>query len=92
MSSKLYTIVLDYKGGTYIAQTRAESVTGAVSQWMFAIKNEDLAEWGLSRESLVKTLTLDNAVPVASCENVWCLSGSAQEALILVHVIATAQS
>lgn len=29
----LYTVVMDYRGGTYIAQVDARSVTGALRLW-----------------------------------------------------------
>jgi len=51
---KLYTVILDYAGGTYIAQVQASSPAVALSTWVSKIKGGDLAEWGIRRKSLLR--------------------------------------
>lgn len=88
ISLSLYTIVLEYKGGTYISQIHSESPTAAVKKWSTIVTERSLAEWGLDRTDLV-LLSADNPIPLENCVNIWCLSGSAKNRLMLLNVIAT---
>jgi hypothetical protein len=85
----LYTIILEYKGGTYISQVHSESPAAAVKKWSTTITEHSLAEWGLDRTDLV-LLSDDNPIPLKNCMSVWCLTGSARNHLMLLNVIATA--
>jgi hypothetical protein len=87
----LYTIVLDYKGGLYIGQAFAASVTNAVAQWLFGESDEELARWRITRKGLTEVIS-DLPIPLDGCTNVWCLSGSVRGGLALINVIATEQS
>jgi hypothetical protein len=89
---KLYTVVLDYAGGTYIAQVQASSPAAAFPQWVLKIKDEDLAEWGISRKELAEVVRTGEIVPIDGCLNVWCVSGSVRQELALINVIATSGS
>jgi hypothetical protein len=85
-------MVLDYGGGTYIAQSLADSANAAVTHWISTIRDEELEQWGISREELSNIATSDRAVPLDGLLNVWCLSGSGKRGLALINVIATDQS
>jgi hypothetical protein len=89
---KLYTVVLDYAGGTYIAQVQASSAAAALSKWVSKIKDEDLAEWGIRRQELAEVVQSGEIVPIDGCLNVWCVSGSVRRDLALINVIATSRS
>lgn len=91
-NKKLYTAVLDYKGGTYIGQASGDSAKVALAQWVSRIGQQDLNKWGISRDELSRIATSDEAVPLKGCLNVWCLSGSTEDGLALINVIATDQS
>lgn len=84
----LYTIILEYRGGTYISQIHSESPTAAVKKWSTTATEHTLAVWGLNRADLV-LLSHDNPIPVENCVNIWCLTGSAKNHLMLLNVIAT---
>ena len=58
----LYTIILEYKGGTYISQIQSESPTAAVEKWSTTITEHSLAVCGVDRSDLV-SLSNDNPVP-----------------------------
>lgn len=93
MSAKrLYTAVLDYKGGTFIAQVRAPSPGAALSKWVSEIKDEDLTEWGIGRGELANITKSEDVVPLDGPLNVWCVSGSVRGGLALINVIATDES
>jgi hypothetical protein len=91
-NNTLYTVVLDYKGGTYIGQASGDSATAALSLWVSRISDEELAKWGITRDELSKIARSDEAVPLNGCLNAWCLSGSTNGGLVLINVIATDQS
>ena len=88
--TKLYTVVLDYKGGTYIGQSPGTSPKSAVSHWLSGLSDAELSTWKISRDDLHEIVESDDAVPLTGCQNVWCLTGSTDENLILINVIATA--
>ena len=92
MSHRLYTFVLDYRGGTYIGQASGDSVTTALSQWISKISHEEIAKWGITQNELSEIARSDRPVPLDDCINVWCLSGSTKGGLALINVIATERS
>jgi hypothetical protein len=85
----LYTVVLEYRGGTYISQVLGPSLSAALKQWANALNENDLANWGLSRPELTEVIEDDPAL-LDGCINAWCLTGlSGSEELILLNVVAT---
>ena len=87
--TKLYTVVLDYKGGTYVGQSPGASPKSAVLRWVSGLSEADLSAWKIARRDLHQTVKSDNAVPLTGCRNVWCLTGSMENKLILINIIAT---
>lgn len=90
--NRLYTIVLDYKGGTYIGQASSDSVSGALVQWLSKIGDQELANWKITRQKLLDIINSDEPIPLRGCTNVWCLSSSTKDGLALINVIATDRS
>jgi hypothetical protein len=90
--TKLYTVVLDHAGGTYIGQEPSSSASEAVFQWIASIPDEELIRWGITREELAGIARSDQLVPLAGLLNVWCISGSTKRGLALIDIIATDQS
>ena len=85
----LYTIVLDYKGGTYVGQAEAASVSSALRLWISRIKDGDLRAWKIKRGELIEIAESHKPIPLDERVNVWCVSGVADDALVLINVIAT---
>jgi hypothetical protein len=90
--NRLYTIVLGYKGGTYVAQVPATSAAAALTKWLSNLKDADLSEWKITREELAKVLKSEKVVPLDNCMNVWCISGSVRAGLALINIVATDKS
>ncbi len=88
ISKVLYTLVLDYRGGTYISQKFAESPQEAVAKWAVAITERELSSWGLTKQDVIH-LSKDSPLPLENCSNVWCMSGSTKNGLMLLNIIAT---
>ena len=87
--SRLYTILLDYRGGTYIAQVSSGSTADVLPKWLSGIRDEELAAWGITRGELKPVVDTDDLIAVNGCLGVWCTTGSAKNGLILINVIAT---
>jgi hypothetical protein len=85
---KLYTMLLEYKGGTYVSQVSGNTVGVAIKKWAKAVSDQELKSWGLTRAEITR-LANDNPLPLVGCSNVWCLTDSTKKGLILVNVVAT---
>ena len=86
----LYTLILDWDGGTYVHQTRGQSVHRAVGRWaeqldVGLIPGMDVA----AREQLVSAIREDDAVALDGLTNVWCCSALLHGKLALVHAVRT---
>jgi len=91
-NTKLYTVVLDYAGGTYVGQESAASASKAAFKWITSIPDEELMRWKITREELAGIVGSDQPVPLAGLLNVWCISGSTKKGRALINVVATDQS
>jgi hypothetical protein len=85
----LFTFVLDYKGGTYLSQVLASSLADAAQKWVSTRTSEELNTWSLEPQDLAALADADRPVAIQGCHNVWCMSGSTEEHLILITIIAT---
>lgn len=89
----LYTVVADYKGGTYCAQVKAPNASEAMKEWvrripsdavLFAqftehgIRDLERIDWDEDRPQLLDKLV-----------NVWCTTATVNNALCLVNIIHT---
>jgi len=84
----LYTMIVDYRGGTYVSQVRSNSPMTAVKKWAKRVSASDLKIWGLNQSDL-EPLSNDDPVPLKNCQNVWCSSASARKKLLLLNIIGT---
>jgi len=87
---ELYTILAEYRGGTYVSQVRAQTPSQALQHW----SGEKPAGRGdipsRVRLEIRKQLSGGDApVPVSGQQNVWCASGSYRDELILINVVLT---
>ena len=87
----LYTIVVDYLGGTYISQFNASSPDAALSKWLAA--DDRATKDALPRQARQATRrhieSGEEIVVLDGLRNVWCASASAKNGLVLVNIIAT---
>jgi hypothetical protein len=86
----LFTVILEFDGGTYISQFRASSPHDA------AVKHADhvVKLNGMStpriRKRLGGQLSVETPVAIEGMRKVWCCSASVVRKLALVNVVATA--
>lgn len=87
---QLYTILLDYAGGTYVAQTTAASEQAAVRNWLERL-SLDLIAGAVSRE-VASAFQEDVDVPVSldGLASAWCVTAIADQGLALVNIVKTA--
>lgn len=86
----LFTLLLDYAGGTYIDQVEARSPEGALRRWGAALQSRrDSAIPVRSKARLIGLARTDAPQPVQGRRNVWCSSGLVDSQLALIHIVLT---
>ena len=74
----LYTLVLEYRGGTYIRQVVASNERKALQKWSKSILPGEILHLGSKRiERIANEIGANYAdlytpVPIGGTENVWC--------------------
>lgn len=86
----LFTVILEFDGGTYISQFQASSAYAAArmhAQYLVDIKGMDTLS---NRMRLAEHLSQERPVPIGGVRKVWCSSASLRGKLALVNIVATA--
>ena len=88
-----YTVILDYRGGTYIAQVLAGNARAALVKWAKQIKPNEIQHLGPKRQAKLASdiesnyANLYTPTPLQGLVNAWCsstpLSGG------IVHIVRT---
>jgi len=87
----LYTLVLDFHGGTYITQFDAATATDAVAAWCKELEDEQLlgdASFPVAEGIMVDAIE-NHLVEVEGLHGAWCAATSVNGALALLNVIIT---
>ena len=87
----LYTLVLDFHGGTYITQFEAEAPTDAVAAWCRELEEEQLlgdASFPVAEGIMIDAIE-NHLVEVEGLQHVWCAATAAGGPLALLNVIET---
>lgn len=90
----LFTIVCEYKGGTYTKQLRAESPMLAFDQWADIFSMEDFLTASEKKEfsdEVQYSLSEGNLVAMEGLQNVWYEGFSLEEDLLEVMLIAMSE-
>ena len=86
----LFTFVLEYGGGTYLSQVRAENFAAAPKAWADELNAEEISDEGnIFKIELLSSLESENPTPLDGLVNTWCLSLSVLDELALVHYCQT---
>ena len=93
MSQHRYTIVLDFRGGTYISQVDAIDETDAVLRWtdrlLAAEPVGDLSP-ALAKAVLVELEGGDRPTALDGLANVWCVTASCGDDLAIANIVQSA--
>ena len=92
----LYTVILDFRGGTYISQVRASSISTAMLKWADKLKEDKEHPLNSStRASFARQLDLkpewNILVPIDGCKHTWCGGCLVGDDYGTFHVVATAE-
>lgn len=89
----LYTIVMEFVGGTYISQITGRSVTVALRNW---VRKLDYATvHGLGKKgktqlvSEIEECIVEGPSPLAGLKNAWCTCALISNRLALIYIVAT---
>jgi len=86
----LFTVILEFDGGTYISQFRASSPhDAAVKHADHLVRLNGMSTRG-NRRRLASRLLADTPVAIQGVRKVWCCSASVGRKLVLVNIVATA--
>jgi hypothetical protein len=86
----LFTVVLEFDGGTYISQFRATSARNAAMKYAaHLIGNKEMSTLA-NRRRLADRLSVEQAVAIEGVRNVWCCSASVGKKFALMNIVATA--
>jgi len=87
----LYTLIIDYKGGTFISQCSSSSKDDALYH---GVLNWDISEIqdvisGNARNVLLEDIENEDLIPLTGVTNVWSCSLFCCKQLMLINLIAT---
>lgn len=87
----LYTILLEYAGGTYVAQTGATDEQAAVRAWHDKLRASRIADAVSEEVAAAFDEAAGGPVPLNGFTGVWCVTAIASQGLALVNIVRTAK-
>lgn len=94
-NSSLFTIIMEYRGGTYITQVDASDPESALKRWAGQIKPVDIGDFGeVHKTELLEAIHEwladgQRAAAIMDTRNVWRHTQSIGGSLMLINVVAT---
>jgi hypothetical protein len=92
MRVQLYTVILDFQGGTYISQVPASSPKEAARLYTRTITKSEADAWKVDLSRLKALFRDCEPVPLKDLLNAWCVSGEIGGHLVLMNIIQTVQA
>jgi hypothetical protein len=86
----LFTVILEFDGGTYISQFQATSAHSAAAKHAARLIGNRQMSTLVNRRRLADALAVEQPVAIEGVRNVWCCSASVGERFALVNIVATA--
>jgi hypothetical protein len=86
----LFTLILEFDGGTYISQFRAASVVRVVARYPSQLLSNRAVFTLAVRKRLAAAFSAENPVAIEGVRNVWCCSASIGKRFALLNIVATA--
>jgi hypothetical protein len=93
----LYTVIMEYRGGTYISQVDGDSVVEALRKCASALDPAGIQGRGQARkkdliDDIGSSLSYgDEPVPLQGLSNVWCTSALTSGGIMQINLVATQQ-
>jgi len=91
---KLYTFIVDFRGGTYCTQVYASNLDDSLLKWIDRLKIEKTGIKFLGNKTIEqleeKIIDPDyKPVSIAGLINAWCTSCSTRKGFFLINIILT---
>ncbi len=90
-SLNLYTVVVDYRGGTYVSQARASSVASGIDKclrnWISNIGNDIIDATHI--EEIIDSFQQDEPALLEGLSNVWCSASNVLGEVMMLNVVRT---
>jgi hypothetical protein len=87
---ELYTVILDYNGGTYASQVMGSDQEHALREWIELLESEQLAGPCSSEVATAFRSAADPLVALEGLRSTWCGSAVAKDGLALANLVKTA--
>ena len=78
----LFTVILDFNGGTYVSQVKSSSVKYAVKKWAQNLNTDEIDGMGVAIKSYIVNQGL---------ERVWCSTASTPKGFCLINIVETVE-
>jgi hypothetical protein len=85
----LFTVILEFDGGTYISQFQATSAHNAATKHVAHLIDIKRMSTPVNRRRLADSLSGENPVAIEGVRNVWCCSATVGKKLALVNIVKT---
>jgi hypothetical protein len=87
--NSLFTVILEFGGGTHISQVNAQGPSEALTGWIAAQSDADLTSWKLPRTELTTGFAEISPTVLEGLQSAWCMSASLPQGFVLVNIIET---
>ena len=91
---KLFTLIIDYKGGTYVTQANASDVAAApaecIKKWNLEGIEEIIHE--KDKTEIVEQLKEEEFVLINGMNNVWCGTALLRGELMIMNLVETSNA
>lgn len=90
MSERLFTMVCEYRGGTYISQVRAMGAHAAISAWAELLRKErpvPRSSTYLARAVSANIARGDHPVAMDGLSGVWCFTALCGGDLMILDIV-----
>ena len=91
----LYTVLMEYRGGTYVSQVRAQTVVAALQNWASELDAGAIQGFSEGRKrELLREIESDlrsgtEPAPLNGLHNVWCTSAALSGGMVLINIVST---
>ncbi|MCK9541289.1 MAG: hypothetical protein M0R03_04575 [Novosphingobium sp.] len=91
MKSELFSILCEFKGGTYSSQVRAISAPQAMIAWADLLRQEHPIKMASDPIAHAATEAAGDLVPLAGLTGIWCWTTTVGGDLVIAHIVQSAQ-
>ena len=86
----LFTLFIDYAGGTFISQSRNEfpesGFVSCIENWNTSSLSNIISD--SEKQTIIHDIRSETAIPIAGMINVWCMTLSLGDSPMLLHLVA----